>query len=100
MKIPFLYITVFLAGFAIMALDLLGMPPGENPATDKNDAAFDLPINDMEDVRRAQGATGTNKEAIEEFDDFVVHINFPKINIVYPNITERGRSNYFEYGMQ
>lgn len=89
-----LYITAFAAGFAIMALDLLGMPPGKNPAADRNDAAFDLPINDMEDVRRAQGATGTNKEAIkaviEEFDDFVVHINVPKITFEYPDISEEG----------
>jgi GT2 family glycosyltransferase len=58
---------------------ILALPIGKNPNEDPETVVFELPLNDRTDLRRAQGATGANKDLIKalvkEFTDFVLYID-------------------------
>jgi hypothetical protein len=74
----------FLARFSVKSgeltrVSLLAYPPGVTPtAQNPGTPLFELPITDIEDLRKAQNAADpTIRALVEEFDDFVFYVNQP-----------------------
>jgi hypothetical protein len=77
---------------------LLALPLGKTPQADPETVLFELPIDDRTDLRRAQGATGANKDLIKalvkEFNNFVFHID----HVPVPQVRARLPDQAFRVG--